>query len=103
MRNWPQESKQALRLLAAARYFLPEALDCPADLERGYHTALRLGECPAALDALEQIGYLHSGHETEAHFWKELYYAAQQMGLPEHALRYQEQIRIISAMLRMQG
>ena len=103
MRNWPQESKQALRLLAAARYFLPEALDCPAELERSYHALLRQGECQAALDVLEQIGNLHTDHANEAHFWKELYYAAQQMGLPEHGARYQEQLRIIAEIQRLQG
>lgn len=103
MRNWPQESKQALRLLAAARYFLPAVLDCPDELERGYHAALRQGECLAALEILDQIGSLHTDHDNEAHFWKELYYAAQQMGLPEHAARYQEQLRIIAEMQRLQG
>lgn len=103
MRNWPQESKQALRLLAAARYFLPESLDCPIALAHSYYAALHQGECQAALDAIEQIGCLHTDHENEGHFWKELYYAAQQMGLPEHAARYQEQLRIIAEMQRLQG
>lgn len=103
MRNWPQETKQALRLLAAARYYLPEVLDCPAELEQAYHAALRQGECLAALEALEQIGYLHTDHDNEGHFWKELYYAAQQMQLPDHAPRYEEQLRIIAEVQRLQG
>ncbi len=103
MRSWPQEAKQALRLLAAARYFLPEALDCPDGLERQYHACLRQGDCLAALEILEQIGLQHSGHDDEAHFWKELYYAAQQMALPEHAARYQQQLEILAAMQRLQG
>lgn len=103
MRNWPQETKQALRLLAAARYFLPEYLDCPAEQERLYHACLRQGECQAALEILEQIGGLHPDHGNEAHFWKELFYAAQQMNLPEHAARCQEQLAIIAQMQRLQG
>lgn len=103
MRNWPQETKQALRLLAAARYFLPEHLDCPADMERRYHAHLRQGECLQALEVVEEIGLLHTSHDHEAHFWKELFYAAQQMGLAEHAARYQQQLQILAAMQRLQG
>lgn len=103
MRNWPQETKQALRLLAAARYFLPEYLDCPAELERSYHAHLRQGECRQALEMLEEIGMLHTDHDNEAHFWKELFYAAQQMDLSEHAARYQQQLEILIAMQRLQG
>ena len=102
MRIWPQEMKQALRLLAAARYFLPEHLECPAEMEQMYHAYLRQGECRAALEVLEQIGELHTSHDNEAHFWKELFYAAQQMALPDHAARYQQQIGILMAMQRMQ-
>jgi hypothetical protein len=102
VRSWPQESKQALRLLAAARYFLPEELDCPAELERTYQTRLRQGECQAALEILAQIGELHTGHDNESHFWKELYYAAQQMALPDHAVRYQEQLKILAELQRLQ-
>lgn len=103
MRTWPQETKQALRLLAAARYFLPEHLDCPDDLERQYHARLRQGECQAALEILERIGELHTDHDSETHFWKELFYAAQQMALPEHAARYQQQVAILAEMQRLQG
>jgi hypothetical protein len=103
MRNWPQETKQAMRLLAAARYFLPEYLDCPADLERKYYMHLRQGECLESLATLEEIGMLHTGHENEAHFWKELFYAAQQMALPEHAERYQQQLNILAEMQRLQS
>lgn len=103
MRNWPQETKQALRLLAAARYFLPEYLDCPGDLEQRYHAHLHRGECQQALEILEEIGGAHSGHDNEAHFWKELFYAAQHLALPEHASRYQQQVDIVMAMQRLQG
>lgn len=103
MRNWPQETKQSLRLLAAARYFLPESLDCPADLEQRYHLHLRRGECQQALEILEEIGATHTGHDDEAHFWKELFYAAQHMTLPEHAARYQQHVDIVMAMQRLQG
>lgn len=103
MRSWPQESKQALRLLAAARYFLPKFLACPAEMESQYQAHLHQGEFQAALDILEQIGEMHTEHDNEVHFWKELYYAAQQMALPEHAARYQEQLRILAEMRRLQG
>lgn len=103
MRSWPQESKQALRLLAAARYFLPEFLECPAEMESQYQSHLRQGEFQAALDTLAQIGEMHTDHENEVHFWKELYYAAQQLALPEQAARYQEQLRILVEMRQLQG
>ncbi len=102
MRNWPQDARQSLRFLAAARHFLPQQLDCPAELEMQYASHLRHAEFQAALDILEQIGDLHSGYEHESTFWKELYYAAQHMALPEHAARFAERLRQVAEMQRLQ-
>jgi hypothetical protein len=72
-------------------------------MESRYQACLRRGEFQAALDLLARIGEQHTDHDNEAHFWKELYYAAQQMALPEHAARYQEQLKILAEMQRLQG
>ncbi|MBI1891728.1 MAG: hypothetical protein HYS18_13855 [Burkholderiales bacterium] len=101
MRTWPQEAKQALRFLAAARYFLPEYLECPDDLIRGYQAHLRQAEFQSALEALEKIGDIHSGYENESNFWKELYYVAKHLDLDEHAARYEERLRQIVEMQRL--
>jgi hypothetical protein len=100
-RTWPQDAKQALRLLAAARYFLPLHLECESELEERYATHLRHAEFQSALELLEQIGNQHSGHENEANFWKELYYAAKHLELDEHAARYEETLRQIVEMQRL--
>lgn len=102
IRAWPQESKQSLRFLAAARHFLPEALDTPADLERQFAAYLRQADFQQALDLLERIGDQHSGYENESNFWKELYYAAQHMALAGHAARYEERLRQTLEMQRLQ-
>ena len=102
MRSWPHDAKQSLRFLAAARYLLPATLDCPVELETQYNSSLRDAAFIDALDMLEKIGDLHSGYENESHFWKELYYAAQHMALPEQAARFEERIRQINEMQRLQ-
>lgn len=101
MRTWPQESKQALRLLAAARHFLPLRLESDPELEARYEMHLHHAEFLPALELLEQIGNLHSGYENEAHFWKELYYAAKHLELAEHAAKYEETLRQIAEMQRL--
>lgn len=101
MRTWPQESKQTLRFLAAARCFLPQGLDCPAELEQQFQSHLRHEELRQALEVLQQIGDIHSGYDQEANFWKELFYAAQHMALPEHAAHCEERIRQAVAMRAM--
>lgn len=101
MRSWSQESKQALRFLAAARCFLPQYLECPAELEQQFQSHVRHEELHQALAVLEQIGDMHSGYDQEANFWKELFYAAQHMGLPEHAAHCEERIRQVTAMRAM--
>ncbi|MBS0309425.1 MAG: hypothetical protein JSS58_10705 [Proteobacteria bacterium] len=101
MRTWLQETKQTLRFLAAARCFLPQYLETTAELENVLQLHLRRAEMLQALDVLEQIGDQHSGYEEEANFWKELFYAAQHMALPDHATRYEERIRQVALMQRM--
>lgn len=101
MRSWPQSAKQALRLLAAARYFLPEELECQAELECGFRAHLHHAKFQEAWELLEQIGDLHANYENEMHFWKELYYAAQELSLPEHAARCEERLRVLAEMQRM--
>lgn len=102
MRTWPHSSKQMLRLLLAARHFLPENLDSPASLEQQYQAHVRTQTWPQALALLEQIGDQHAGWDNEMHFWKELYYAARQLDLPGQAARYQERLRQLAELQRLQ-
>lgn len=102
VRDWPQEARQSLRFLAAARFFLPKYLECDADLEPKYQSHLRDSEFQAALEVLEQIGDMHSGYAEEMQFWKELFYAAQHLALSEHAARYEDRIRQVIEMQRLQ-
>jgi hypothetical protein len=97
MRRWSQDSKQSLRFLAAARYYLPPYLQAPVDWEEQYMECLHQAEFQLALELLERIGDTHSGYVDEIQFWKELYFAAQHMALPEHALRYEAKLqRVVS-------
>lgn len=97
MRRWPQDSKQSLRFLAAARYYLPPYLQAPIEWEEQYRECLHQAEFQLALELLERIGDTHSGYVDEIQFWKELYFAAQHMALPEHALRYEAKLqRVVS-------
>lgn len=102
MRTWPHTAKQALRFLAAARYFLPVELECPGDWVTGYDACLRQSDFQDALEALERIGDLHANYPTESHFWKELFYAAQHLELAEHAARYEERIEQLAMMQQLQ-
>ncbi len=102
MRSWPHDAKQSLRFLAAARHFLPQWLESPAELEQQYISHIRNAEFQPALAILEQIGDQHSGYENESHFWKEMFYVAQQLNLPQQAARYEERIRQIADMQRLQ-
>jgi hypothetical protein len=93
MRRWPRDAKQSLRLLAAARYYLPPYLQSPAEWEEEYKDCLYYSQFQLALELLERIAGMHAGYEDALHFWKELYYAAQQMGLDQHAARYEAKLQ----------
>lgn len=101
-RQWPQEAKQSLRFLAAARHFLPADVASDAELDRRFADHVRRAEFQPALEALEALGMNHGASGEELQFWKELYYAAQHLGLSEHAARYEEQVRQVVAMQRLQ-
>ena len=92
MRSWPEQLKQSLRHLAAARYFLPVELnqgDFP-QTERLYEEFLHHAEFGLALDELEFLGDQHSGDAFQTLFWSELLLAAENMGLLEKTARYQQ-------------
>ncbi|MDB5765099.1 MAG: hypothetical protein JWQ21_4094 [Herminiimonas sp.] len=93
MRRWPQDAKQSLRFLAAARYYLPIHLPSCSDWEEQYRERLHHGEFQLALESLERIGEMHSGYADELQFWKELYFAAQHMALDQHAARYEVKLQ----------
>jgi hypothetical protein len=93
MRRWPNEARQSLRFLAAARYYLPAELQSPRVWEEEYGDCLRHGQFGHALELLERIGMQHAGCLDEATFWKELYFAARHLELPEHAGRYEARLR----------
>jgi hypothetical protein len=97
MRRWPQEAKQALRFLAAARLYLPLRLDSPPDWQENYADSLRHGDFAHALATLEKIGNAHAGYADELQFWKELYFAAQHLGLDADAARYEARLQEVLA------
>ena len=92
MRRWPPESRQALRFLAAARYFLPTHLHTPPEWEEEYRDCLYHAQFQVTLEILERIGEQHAGHIDELSFWKELFFAAQHLSLAEHARRYETRL-----------
>jgi hypothetical protein len=101
MRRWSQEAKQALRFLAAARYYLPQRLDIPPDLpadwELEYGEYLRYGDFAPAVTLLERIGNAHAGYPDELQFWKELYFAAHLLELEADAARYEAKLQEVVA------
>src|SRR4051794_31477668 len=90
MRPWPEEWKQVLRHLAAARYFLPETLKQPdgLDTEAQYEEFLHHTEFGLAMEYLEDLGQLNSGYAEEAMFWSEMSAAAQLMKRTDDAQRF---------------
>lgn len=88
MRPRSESQKHSLRLLAAARYYLPFHLNSPPDWEAQYVEYLHHSEYQLALESLEGIGNSHSGYAEEQLFWQELLLAAEHMGLSEHATLY---------------
>lgn len=97
MRRWSQETKQALRFLAAARYYLPQQLESPSDWEFEYTECLRYRDFAPAVSLLERIGNAHSGYPDELQFWKELYFAAHLLGLDAEAARYEAKLQEVVA------
>src|SRR5689334_11963537 len=92
MRPFPDSLRQSLRMLAAARYFLPVHLDSPAEWEVNYVEYLHHQEYRLAMESLEGIGLAHTGYAEETLFWQELLLAAQHMGLEEHAALYSSKL-----------
>lgn len=103
MRRWPTEARQALRFLAAARYFLPMTLQTPPEWEEDYEECLRHAQFIHALERLERIGMQHAGYLDEASFWKELYFAAKHLNLADHAARCEARLHAATAGLSMAG
>jgi hypothetical protein len=95
MRPWPEQHRQVLRHLAAARYYLPVELkpgQIP-DSEAQYQQYLHHTEFDLALEELEALGDENTGHAEEELFWSELALAAECMDLAEHSARYRKKIR----------
>ena len=85
MRPWAEQQKQALRHLAAARFFLPVALDRADSVraEAQYEEFLHHTEWGLALDELVYLGEQYSDDSFQALFWSELALAAKTMNQPE--------------------
>lgn len=103
MRRWPNEARQALRFLAAARYFLPKSLHTPMEWQEDYEDCLHHGQFRHALELLERIGMQHAGHLDEAMFWKELYFAAKHLDLADHAARCEARLHAATAGLAVEA
>jgi hypothetical protein len=90
MKPWSESTKQVLRHLAAARYFLPVTLKQPTgcDAEGQYETFLHHAEFELAMEYLEDLGELNRGFGEEPLFWAEMFAAAQLMGRAEDAVRF---------------
>jgi hypothetical protein len=90
MRPWPEQQKQALRHLAAARYFLPVVLE-RADSTRAeaqFQEYLHHTEWGLALDELAYIGEQYSDDPFQSLFWAELALAAHAMNRQAMASEY---------------
>lgn len=84
----PDRRKQALRHLAACRYYLPERLHSP-DTESPWVSveySLAYDDYEQALDAAEELG---TKKEAHGDYWEELALAAESLGMSERA----EQLR----------
>jgi hypothetical protein len=92
MRDHSESLKQSLRLVSAARYYLPVHLESPPEWEAQYVEYLHHTEYQLALEAIEGIGDLHSGYAEEPLFWQELLLASQHMGLGDHAALYSSKL-----------
>jgi hypothetical protein len=99
MRPWSESTKQVLRHLAAARYFLPVTLKQTAgcDAEAQYETFLHHAEFELAMEYLEGLGELNRGFAEEPLFWTEMFAAAQLMGLTDDAVIFKTKLETHNA------
>ena len=90
MPAWPEERKQALRYLAAARFYLPMTLRGGEKyaVDEQYLDYLHNREYALALEELAEFGLENAGFAEEALFWRELELAASQLGLADKAREY---------------
>lgn len=88
--SWPEAWKQALRYLAAARFYLPMELK-GADkysVEEQYLDYLHNREYKLAMEELAEFGLENAGFAQEGLFWRELQLAANQLGISDKAREY---------------
>jgi len=90
MSKWPESSKQSLRYLAAARFYLPVILKGGEKyaVDEEYLDYLHNREYKLALGELAEFGIENAGFAEEKLFWQELALAADVLGLPEKAKEY---------------
>ena len=90
MPAWPEERKQALRHLAAARFYLPMTLKGGEKyaVDEAYLDYLHNREYALALAELSELGLENAGFAEEALFWRELELAATQLGLVDKAREF---------------
>ena len=96
MKVWREEWRQALRHLAAARFFLPESLAGESLLaEAELNSYLHHTEFGLALEVLEFMGKANTGYAEEALFWSEMAPAAQDIGLYSASSQYDARARAL--------
>jgi hypothetical protein len=90
MPQWPEQRKQSLRYLAAARFYLPVTLKGGEKfaVDEQYLDYMHNREYALALEELAEFGIENAGFAEEALFWRELELAAESMGLPGKAAEY---------------
>jgi hypothetical protein len=88
--GWPEERKQALRYLAAARFYLPMTLKGGDKfaVDEQYLDYLHNREYALALGELAEFGLENAGFAEEALFWRELELAATQLGMAAKAREF---------------
>ena len=90
MKAWSEEWRQALRHLAAARFYLPESLAGESERAEAELTSyLHHTEFGLALEVLEFMGNANLGHAEEALFWSEMSLAARDIGLYTVSSKYE--------------
>src|SRR5687768_4927050 len=87
-----ESAKQALRHLAAARFYLPVTLKGGEKyaVDEQYLDYLHNREYKLALGELVEFGIENAGFAEEALFWRELELAAEQMGLAEKLAEFRQ-------------
>lgn len=91
----PESSKQSLRYLAAARFYLPVTLKGGEKfaVDEQYLDYLHNREYGLALEELAEFGIENAGFAEEPLFWRELELAAEHMGLSDKATEYRRRAR----------